>query len=721
MPHKFQPNQLRRELLGVSGLNFSDGEDSASRKQMFGSHVGQALVISGSTERRIQTGMEMEYGKYTFSVKMPANGRVLRVLQRYPETLGAETIRFNPQSVVLFERLDNREVGIINLPRYCSQHQYFGFEYVPGPAMSKLRPGMEIEEGEIFLNSPSVTPDGGYKFGRECNVAFMSHPAVSEDGVVVCEDVLPHFSFKTYEHRVVEWGSKRFPLNLYGDENNFKPFPDIGEKLRDDGLLMMLRDYNTRLAPIEQSIHDLRRIDNIFDKGTYVAGPGGRVVDIKIFHDGQVVPFSAIGGVVPLSMDRQPMKYERARRYFYQSIIEEYRRLRREQGKGLRISLEFHRLIIEAYSVIGGPTTNEEQVRKVYRQAPLDEWRVEFVVEYTITPTIGFKVTGCHGDKGVICHIAKPEDMPVDADGNRADFIMDGCSTISRMNIGRMYETFFNATARDCAKRITEKLGLDPTMRVKDLFETIKDIETSRPELIDEVWEHLLGFYKIVSPRMYGWFITGAYALPRAQHLAKIIHDGIYIYFPTDNEPEMLDIVEQLDANYPTTYGPVTYRGTSGKVSKTIDDVRIGSMYIMLLEKIGDDWTAVSSGKLQAFGVLSQVTNADKYSEPTRQQAIRALGEAEIRIYVSYVGPEMTADIMDRNNNPESHKTILENILNAAKPTAIEKVIPRDRNPLGGSKPLLLIKHLAECGGWRFVYHPGHPIKKPKDWKSQQA
>jgi hypothetical protein len=112
--------------------------------------------------------------------------------------------------------------------------------------------------------------------------------------------------------------------------------------------------------------------------------------------------------------------------------------------------------------------------------------------------------------------------------------------------------------------------------------------------------------------------------------------------------------------------------------------------------------------------VLSQVTNADKYAAPTRTQAIRAWGEAEVRIAVSYAGARITADILDRNNNPFTHKHILEQILRADKPTGIEKVVDRSIVPLGGSKPLQLVRHVAQCGGWKFVYEQAEQGYTPR-------
>ena len=298
--------------------------------------------------------------------------------------------------------------------------------------------------------------------------------------------------------------------------------------------------------------------------------------------------------------------------------------------------------------------------------------------------------------------------MPVDEAGNVADVVMDPNSTIARMNLGRLYEQYINAASRDVRVKIMKDLGL--VGNEKNLQKLLEDMNE---HLIEKSWSYLLGFYSIVSPKMYSWFISGEYIGSKHEHLACIIKRGIFLYIPTDNEPESEDIIKELEKNYRPVYGPVSYIGNSGRRVTTINPVRIGGLYMILLEKIADDWTAVSSGKLQHFGVLSQVTNSDKYSQPSRNQAIRALGESEIRIYVSYAGPEVTADILDRNNNPATHKEILKNILEAEQPTNIFSAVDRSKFPLGGSKPLTLVKHIGMCSGWKFVYKKHIPNYKP--------
>lgn len=297
--------------------------------------------------------------------------------------------------------------------------------------------------------------------------------------------------------------------------------------------------------------------------------------------------------------------------------------------------------------------------------------------------------------------------MPVDADGNRADMVMDPNATMSRMNPGRLYEQYINAASRDVSKRLRTELQL--AENTPGLFTRLLNMETEQPALINTAWDYLMGYYRIVSPKMYLWFTGGRYVQfqgSKAFHLACIIKDGIYLYMPPDNDPEPVEMIRELEKHYRPTYGPVTYKGYSGNVVTTIDPVRIGSVYIILLEKIGDDWTAVSSAKLQHHGVLAQVSQADKYSQPTRVQPIRAFGEAEVRITEAYAGPEITADILDRNNNPAAHRAVVHSILEAERPTNIYCAINRAQVPLGGSKPLQLAKHIGECAGWRFHFEP---------------
>lgn len=383
-------SELRRDLLSTLGLNPWAGNNSSPRAQMFASHLGQNLVISGAGRKRIKTGMEYEFGKYTFSVKNNEDISIIKTIQRYPQTMGVNAINYNPQTMVIYEEVNTNRIGIMSLQKYCSYHQHFGFEYKEKPAINSLYRGAQIPKGTIFLDSPRITDDGDYMYGVELNMAFMSHPSVSEDGIMICEDVLDKFKFKTYETRVVEWGSKRFPLNLYGTPEVYKPFPDIGEYIRDDGLLMVTRTYEKNLSPVEMSIYDVMIPDYISDRCTYGNGGGGRIVDIRV-NTGDSSLFENYS-----NMDSQVQKYLQSSRNFHINIVEEWKRLRKERGNNLVIDPAFHRQVVESLVYIG-EEDETPRIQKVHRKAPLDNYRVEFVIEYENIPRDGFKFTDGHG------------------------------------------------------------------------------------------------------------------------------------------------------------------------------------------------------------------------------------------------------------------------------------------------------------------------------------
>jgi hypothetical protein len=702
-----QPNELSAKWLGAPGLNPFHIYDSSARIQMLSQHLGQMLVVKGSVPRQLQTGMERQYGKYTYKVEMPCDGKILDIIPRYEQTLGQDSIAHNPQTVAVYENDETKEIGIIQLVDYCSNHQYFGFRYKTTPDFDKIRINAFIPKGTVFLDSPSVTTDGDYAYGVQANIAFMTHPACSEDGVVIRRGFLPQLGFRTYETRVIEWGRKRFALNLYGDpaKGEYKPFPDIGDEIRPDGLLMALRDYDpAELAVVEQSVNACRQVDFIFDTTVYANGAGGRIIDVRINHDIADMNCAAV------HMDKQPQKYDNARRRFYHRVLELYTSLRKQRGDALQITPEFHQLVVQAQSVMteGG----KQRVTKLYRKAPLDTYRVEFVIEYENTPNMGFKLTDLHGGKGVICKVLNDEDMPVDEEGNRADIIMDGNATINRANPGRLYEQYYNASARDTHKRLCAMLGIAPHTREVEAYNHISKLPAAQ---INQAWDYLFNFYRIISPPMCEWWETGQVKTTQQEYLAEIVKLGIGLFIPPDHHNLAQDVVWALEnlPQYKPVYGPVTYVGNSGQRVVTVKPTRIGSVYVILLEKTGDDWSAVSSGKLQLFGVLSQLTKGDKYSRPVRAQAVRVAGEGEMRIFLANCGERFAAEIMDRNNNPIAHQSMVSGILAAEKPGNIQSLVDRSQIAFGGSKAVQLLRHMNEVSGFKFV-HQAHDPNLPK-------
>lgn len=701
--------QLFPEIAGMGSIITHIRGNSSSRVQMVNSQLGQTLVINGATLRYQQTGTEREFGKFTFAKTFDRNVMIIAEIERYPQTMGGDSIAENPETIYIYEDAETKEVGMMSVPRFNCNHQYFGFKYKfnkeTGP---KLYAGSHLPAGTVVADSPNIDEHGNYKLGREMKVAYMSLPGVIEDGVIIADDVAPHITAKGFKKYTESAGKNHMFLNLYADPNKpgeYKPFPDIGDYVRPDGLLFATRPYNPLLAPVEMSVAALKEVDYVYDRLTYVT-PRARVVDIVVHHDD-----TNRNPPTPVGMERQMSKYHQAALRFYNRVLEVHKELKRTHGTNLNLSHDFHRLIVEAIGYVNKPSGSQGvQVNKTYRRQPLDDWRVEITIEFETQPTDGAKLSGLHGNKGVICQVWPRARMPVDADGNSADIIMEPYSVIKRMNLGCLYEPYINASADRLLKQLRAEFGYnrDGTDIPKDVKSLLKFAAPAGPKLdpvkVQSAWTRLMRFYEIVSPWMVQMMSEPEYTNKGEPHVLSVLRDGIYLWMPNNSPVDYPTMIEELRDEFPPVYGPVTFIGINGNKITTKEPVLIGSAYIIVLEKTGGDWSGVSAPKLQHHGIPAKITKGDKNSYPGAAQPVRMTGEAEVRLGAATCGGEVWADIIDQSNNPVVGKEILANLLRADKPTDIDCVIDRKLHPVGNGRNNVFVRHILECAGIRFVY-----------------
>ncbi len=97
--------------------------------------------------------------------------------------------------------------------------------------------------------------------------------------------------------------------------------------------------------------------------------------------------------------------------------------------------------------------------------------------------SVGDKMAGRHGNKGVVSCILPEEDMPFFADGRPVDIVLNPLGVPSRMNIGQILETHLGWAAKELgiqlANMIDSGTALDTVRKeVKDIFSTeMKDLD----------------------------------------------------------------------------------------------------------------------------------------------------------------------------------------------------------------------------------------------------
>lgn len=384
----YQYNELDERLIGIPALNPFFRGVSGPRAAMFNKHMSQRPTISQPTSQRLQTGVGFELGKYTYKIEIPADVFISKVIPKYGNSLVSTATFKNPLSTVIFTNDDTQTIDCVDLVRFHSQHQYFGFEYKYNRSiLDEIQPGKHTYTPTVVADSPSKAPDGDYHFGIHANIALTSDPVVIEDGIKISESFAKKLKFTLFESRTVTFSNDTIGLNMYGDDDVYKMFPNIGDKIRDDGIVFSLRDFDDELAPTDLSRAGLKRT-TMFDTSTY-GEPGGEVVDIEIIK-GDTQRTELLDG-----MQEQLQYHHNAQLRYYKSVYEEYKRLMKESKGTLNLSHRFNTLVKDAYAHM-----NAAEVKLAYRSRDkLNGWTVKVTYKYELTPKIAFKLTDLMGYK----------------------------------------------------------------------------------------------------------------------------------------------------------------------------------------------------------------------------------------------------------------------------------------------------------------------------------
>jgi DNA-directed RNA polymerase subunit beta len=92
--------------------------------------------------------------------------------------------------------------------------------------------------------------------------------------------------------------------------------------------------------------------------------------------------------------------------------------------------------------------------------------------------SVGDKMAGRHGNKGVIAKIVPEEDMPFLSDGTPVDIVLNPLGVPSRMNVGQVLETHLGVAAKALGFNVTSPVFDGVTEReIKDMLKDTKKLE----------------------------------------------------------------------------------------------------------------------------------------------------------------------------------------------------------------------------------------------------
>ncbi|MCA9332478.1 DNA-directed RNA polymerase subunit beta [Candidatus Saccharibacteria bacterium] len=100
--------------------------------------------------------------------------------------------------------------------------------------------------------------------------------------------------------------------------------------------------------------------------------------------------------------------------------------------------------------------------------------------------SVGDKLGGRHGNKGVIARVLPVEDMPFTEDGTPVDIILNPLGVPSRMNIGQLFETHLGMAARSLGMKVASPSfnGVSPD-KIQELLKDAGLPEDGKQQLYD--------------------------------------------------------------------------------------------------------------------------------------------------------------------------------------------------------------------------------------------
>jgi len=263
----------------------------------------------------------------------------------------------------------------------------------------------------------------------------------------------------------------------------------------------------------------------------------------------------------------------------------------------------------------------------------------------------------------------------------------------TRMNPSNLYEQYFSAISR-MIKRHTmtavDKLG---------------GIDTITVDNVDSVFKIILDGVAI-----YGTEQFDSYSVATQEEKIDIVNDvyhrECYIYYKVSSKLKPYEVVVRAIG---TIYEPIESKFMISKDGislpvESYDTALFAPQYIILLAKTPEHYLATSSAKTNHYDLPVSVGPKMRQHVPYRNSPVKVLSETETRLYTSYVGRKGIAEMKDRANSTETHRTMYENILNADKPTDIECLIDRDKHPFGTDKSVELAESILAASGIELDY-----------------
>ena len=391
------------QMLGKGAMMPFNASNSGARKLMFGTHSEQKLQLSNPDVPYIQTGYEKEFGRYSSSFMIAENDyHVYDVIYKFSN---------NPRHQFYVIAIDDehKKITVFEKKEYKHITESYGYTYSNESAINFIEPGMQIPRGSVIMKSKAFDDFDNRMDGKNLLTMYTACEETMEDAIVISESAAQALSSPLIKKVTIQINDNDIPLNLYGDDNNYKIFPDIGEETQ-HGILCGVRVEKKEESLYSLSYNRLREL-MISDERYTVSG---RVVDIDVYSN---------------APDKfEDNAYYGQIYYYYKEQLQMCKHLVDTIDIGLwsyfengyEMDYELQKLYSKCKGILNG--------KQFYTNGKAFS---NMVLEITVIEEIpirrGDKLTNRYGGKGVVSRIRPDALMPMTPDGHHIDVLLNLC------------------------------------------------------------------------------------------------------------------------------------------------------------------------------------------------------------------------------------------------------------------------------------------------------
>lgn len=429
----------------VSLVPFLEHNDQ-TRLQMSSSQTRQAIMLQNFDQPMIKSGCENLYTKYTQFVKIAKkSGVVIHLDTNYIIAL------YDDKTIEIFD-VTYRRIYISNLDVFNIY----------------VKQGDRFDAGEILAES-NFCKKGSINIGKNLLTCVMVYYGYNyEDGIIISKRVQEEGLFTSVHFEDLSYDIPMNKVLLSLSDTEYKPIPKIGDRIAKGSSYAILKEF-----PDQQ----LDFFDIFKEEQKKICKQNVIITEVNIYVNQWCVNIPEYNDWVKSIIKSQQDEELKVR-----IIIKD--NLEKDEAK-----LFIKKNNLDLYDNTGKFKIKGEEVPGI---------RVEMFGIFFRPIQIGDKVGNRHGNKGVISTIIDHEKMPMLPDGRHVDIIVNPLGTISRMNVGQLFELHLGMSLFDLRKQMKTIIhGDDPT---------VMNHELSQNQIQILVKDYVLGYIKIIDNTETGWY-----------------------------------------------------------------------------------------------------------------------------------------------------------------------------------------------------------------------